>query len=130
MPQAINITVKDGQSTPADTLFTLLTPAAGTNPAVWVARTKGPTTACQPRVDISSEGFKGGRRVRVTIKVPSYTVGSDGKVSIEDAWHAAAAVTIPDRVPASFRADGAAYLANVLAAAIVKESNIDGYAPA
>ncbi len=128
MPQAANITVKDGQSTPADTLFTLLTPSAGNFPAVWVARSKGPTTATQPRLESSSEGFKGGRRVRITIKVPYYVTGTDGKSTFVDNYHVSSQVVIPDTIPAGFRADGAAYAGNLVTHALIKETITDGYA--
>lgn len=130
MPQAANLTIKDGSATPVDVTFTLLTPAAGSDPAAWTAKTKGPTTASQPRVEISSTGFKGGRRVKGTIKVPQYVTGTDGKTLIEDSFHVAYTVTIPDRVGPTFRADGAAYLGNLLTLAVMKEVNADGYAPA
>lgn len=130
MPQAANITIKDGQSTPADTLFTLLTPAAGGNPAVWTAKTKGPTAATQPRVDVSSEGFKGGRKVRVTVKVPVYVTGTDGMVRLIDSFHFTGQVTLPDTVPSANRSDGVAYTANLFSTALMKEVLSEGYAPA
>lgn len=130
MPQAINITIKDGQSTPADCLFTLLTPAAGNSPAVWSAKTKGPTSASQPRVELSGEGFRGGRKLRLTVKVPAYVTGTDGKVSLIDNFHFSGQVTIPDTVPVAFRADAVAYIGNLLSHALIKETLTDGYAPA
>lgn len=130
MPQASHITIKDGQSTPADCLFTLLTPSAGNSPAVWNAKTKGPTSASQPRVEMSSEGFRGGRKVRLTVKVPAYVTGTDGKVSLIDTYHFSGQITVPDTVPAAFRADAVAFIGNLLSHALVKEVLVDGYAPA
>lgn len=134
MPQAQNITVKDGASTPADTQFTLMTPAAGNSPAVWNAKSKGPVTAAQPKLEISSQGFKNGRtagrKVTLTLRVPAWSIAADQSLNISDAYFARVDVTVPDRVAASFRADGAAFIGNLIANAIIAEVFRDGYAPA
>lgn len=127
MPQAANFTVLDGAATPADTLFTLLTPASGKSPAVWVAKSKGPTVATQPKVDVSTTGTKVGRSLRLSFRLPYWVTGTDGRVSVVDSLFASLNVVVPDTVPDANRDDFVALLANIIANEIVREMIRDGH---
>lgn len=127
MPQAANFTVKDGAATPVDTLFTLLTPAAGKSAAVWVAKSKGPTVATQPKVDVSTTGTKVGRALRLSFRLPYWVTGTDGRVTVVDSQFASLNTTVPDTIPDANRADFVALFANIIATALVKEMLKDGH---
>lgn len=127
MPQAANFTVKDGAATPVDTLFTLLTPAAGKSAAVWVAKSKGPTVATQPKVDVSTTGTKVGRALRLSFRLPYWVTGTDGRVTVVDSQFASLSATVPDTIPDANRADFVALFANIIATALVKEMLKDGH---
>ena len=127
MPQAANFTVKDGAATPVDTLFTLLTPASGKSPAVWVAKSKGPNVAAQPKVDASTTGTKIGRSLRLSFRLPYWVTGTDGRVTVVDSMFASLNTTVPDTIPDANRDDFVALFANIVASAIVREMIRDGH---
>lgn len=127
MPQAASFTVEDGAATPVDTLFTLLTPAAGKSAAVWVAKSKGPTVATQPKVDVSTTGTKVGRALRLSFRLPYWVTGTDGRVTVVDSQFASLSMTVPDTIPDANRADFVALFANIIATALVKEMLKDGH---
>ena len=127
MPQAANFTVQDGAATPVDTLFTLLTPASGKSPAVWVAKSKGPNVAAQPKVDASTTGTKIGRSMRLSFRLPYWVTGADGRVTVVDSMFASLNTTVPDTIPDANRDDFVALFANIVASAIVREMIKDGH---
>lgn len=130
MSQASNFTVNDGATTPVATLFTSVQPASGNLPATYMARTKGPSSASQPTIAISSSGKKGSREVRQTIRTPYYVTGTDGVTRVQDAMFTEIRTVLPDSVPDAVRADHYAYVSNSVDIAQIKESMKDGYAPA
>lgn len=127
MPQAANFTVQDGAATPVDTLFTLLTPASGKSPAVWVAKSKGPNVAAQPKVDVSTTGTKIGRSMRLSFRLPYWVTGTDGRVSVVDSLFASIHTVVPDTIPDAHREDFAVLLANIVANSVVREMIKDGH---
>lgn len=129
MPQASNFTIKDGASSPADTLFTNLQPAGGTLPAYYVARSKGPAAASQPSIRVSSEGKAGSRKVTRTIRTPYFVTGSDGVSKVVDYCMTTVTTTLPDTVPDTVRADHQAYVANSSDVAQISEAERGGFAP-
>lgn len=129
MPNAVNFTIKDGASTPADTLFTNVQPAGGNLPALYIAKAKGPSVNCQPRLNVSSTGNTKTREVRMTIRTPYWTTGGDGTTRVIDSVFTEIRTVLPDSVPDSVRNDHNAYVANSLDVPQMKESNTSGYAP-
>lgn len=129
MPQAANFTIKDGASTPADTVFTNLQPAGGTLPAVYQARAAGPNPALQPKVSLSSEQQRNGRRIRQTVRTPYYIVGTDGVPRLVDSCFTEIITTLPDSVPDSVRSHHWAYVSNSADVPQIAESFKNGYAP-
>lgn len=130
MPQASNFTIKDGSSTPADVLFTNLQAASGNLPAVYQARSKGPTAAVQPKISISSKGQGKAREVRITYSVPQQrTDPVTGFVTTVDAAFAELRFVQPDNVTDAVRADLVAYVSNSVQVPQLKDACTTGYAP-
>lgn len=129
MPQATNFTIKNGASTPADTVFTNLQPAGGTLPAVYQARAAGPNSALQPKISLSSEQQRSGRRVRQTIRTPYYVVGTDGVSRLVDSCFTEVITTLPDSVPDDVRSHHWAYVSNSADIPQIADSFKNGYAP-
>lgn len=129
MPTAINFTIKDGASTPADTLFTNLQPAGGSLPAVYQAKTKGVNAASQPKIQVSSETTNQGRRVRMTIRTPYSVLGTDGVTKVVGSAFTEITTTLPDLIPDSVRGDHWAYVANSCDVPQLADAGKQGYAP-
>ena len=129
MSQAANFTIKDGASTPADTVFTCVQPAGGNLPATYFARAKGSSSAYQPKIAISSKGGKKIREVFQTVLVPYSVVDGGGKPTLVDNAYAEIRVVLPDTVPDSVRSDLRAYVANSVDVAQIVDAMITGYAP-
>jgi len=129
MAQATNFTIKDGASTPADTVFSNVQPAGGTLPAVYFARTKGPNPSSQPRIQISGKGGKKLREVLQTVMTPYFVTGTDGKVTVVDNCYTEIRHVLPDSVPDDVRAHHNAYVRNSLDVPQVAESGTTGYPP-
>lgn len=129
MPIAANFTVNDGASTPVATLFTNIQPAGGNLPAVYVAKTKGPSVVAQPKIAVSSTGSAKAREVRMTIRTPFWVTGTDGVTKVQDSVFSEIRTVLPDTVPDAVRADHMAYVANSCDIAQVKEALTTGYAP-
>lgn len=129
MPIASNFTIKDGASTPADTVFTNVTRSGGSLPATYYARSKGTAQAHQPVLRVSSRGVQKGRETKTTIAVPFSVLGADGVTRVVDTAHATLVVTLPDAVPSAARSDLRAYLANSLDITQFVETNTEGFAP-
>lgn len=129
MPQASTFTIKDGASTPADTVFTNIQPAGGNLPSVYLAKAKGPATNAQPKIAVSSTGTAKTRETRTTVRTPYWVTGVDGVTRVQDSCFTETRTVIPETVPDAVRSDHAAYVANSLDVAQVRESVRDGYAP-
>lgn len=129
MPSASTFSIPDGAGTPVSTMFTLLQPAGGTLPATYVAKTKGPSVAAQPKIAISSTGSGKTRESRITIRTPYWVTGTDGLTKIQDSVFTEIRSVVPDTVPDSVRADHAAFVANSLDVPQIREAYRDGFAP-
>lgn len=129
MPQAANFTIKNGASTPADVVFTNLQPAGGSLPAVYQARAAGPNPALQPKISLSSEQQRSGRRVRQTVRTPYYITGTDGVPRLVDSCFSEIITTLPDSVPDDVRANHWAFVSNSADVPQIADSGKNGYAP-
>lgn len=129
MPIATNLTINDGQNTPVAVVFTNIQPAGGNLPAVYLAKTKGPSVLAQPKIAISSSGNAKSRETRVTVRTPYWVTGTDGVTKVQDSVFTEVRTVLPDTIPDAVRADHVAYVQNLLAQAQVKEAMRDGYAP-
>lgn len=130
MPIASNFTIKDGSATPADTVFSMLQPTSGNLPAIYVAKSKGPSVSAQPKIAVSSSGDTKKRETRITVRTPYWVLGTDGVARVQDSCFTEIRVVLPETVPDAVRADHAAYIWNLLNVPQVKESIREGYSPA
>lgn len=129
MPQASNVTVKDGATTPADTLFTMIQPSGGNLPATYVAKSKGPSMSAVPKVMISATGTAKTRETKLTFRTPFWVTGTDGVTKVIDSAFTEVKTVLPESVPDAVRKDHQAYVANFLDNVQVQETMRDGYAP-
>lgn len=129
MPQAANITVNNGATTPVSKLFTLMTPAAGDRGlAIWALK-EGASPAVFPK--FTAMAYATGNRSRksqLKLHLPySYTDSTTGLAKAGPAFEFNGDFTVPDEFPEALRADAVAYTANLIANAIIKEMIRDGY---
>lgn len=124
---AENFTIKD--SAGADVLFTAVASAAGNTPSVWYAKSRGSAAAFQPKIQLSSNGRSGnGRDVKMTIAVPVTVTDDNGVERVVDTEFYEIRKVGPGRIPARTQADAAAFVANAMDVAEVRNAFRDGYA--
>lgn len=120
MPQATNITVKNGAG--VDKTFTLMTPAAGDGgKALWALK-EGAYSAIFPILDASARpGADGKRRLNITFKFPStYTDTATGLTMLSVFAGANVQVILPDTFPENQKDDFVSYLTNLLSSPMLK----------
>lgn len=128
MPTASNITIND--SAAVAVVFTNVTGASGALPAVYYAKTKGTAAAFQPKLSISSKGMaNSGREVKMTLALPVTVIDENGIEKVLDTEFYEIRKVGPGRIPALQQADAAAYVANALDVAQIREAFRDGFAP-
>jgi len=129
MPQMANITVKDNSNT--DVVFTALAASGGDGvPARWRVEDASTPVALRATADLKtvSNGPKTARRMVVDISIPEVVLNTTtGLKTLVARTPLRAEITIPSN------GTNAAYAAtvalNFLAAALVKDSAISGFAP-
>lgn len=129
MPTASNFSINNGAATPVSTLFTNLQPAGGNLPAVYLAKTTGPSVSAQAKIAISATGSAKTREMRQTIRTPYWVTGVDGVTKVLDSCFTEIRTVLPESVPDDVRANHAAYVANSCDEAQVRASMKEGYAP-
>lgn len=128
MPQATNVIVNNAAAV-AKT-FALAAPASGNMPAVWFLR-EGANQTVYPKLEVSSDKIvKGsGRKVKLTLRVPTAVTSSTGVVSNAGDMFFSIDAAVPALVPDSVRDDAIAFIGNIVINAIMKETFKTGYAP-
>lgn len=129
MSQAANFTIKDGATTPADTVFTNVKPAVGQSAAEYYARAKGPSPALQPKVKASDKATASSRVYTQIVETPYWVTGADGVSRRVDAAHTVITTTLPTTIPDAVRNDHYAYVANSVDVAQFQDGFKNGYAP-
>lgn len=123
MPQAIDLVVKNGASTPVDKTFTLISPAAGYNGvAEWLLK-EGVSQVSFPNLTISAarNQQRSSRTAKIRLRVPAtYTDPTSGLEAHLGNFDFHATVTVPDVFPESMKADAVAFTANLLNHALIK----------
>lgn len=127
MPQATNITLKDENG--ADVVFTLLTPAAGSSPAVWVAKGTGTSPATQDKIECSSQSKAGVRTPVWTMKTIDRSENSSGKEVANGSHLTILSDAVTNSVSDAVHARAAAYAKSLAAEAIYTETATSGFAP-
>lgn len=137
MPQAVNLTLKNGAATPVNKTFTLLAPAAGyAGIAEWALK-EGVSPNVFPRITAMARqgntpnGVKATNKViQIKVRTPVYyTDPATSMPQIVDYGEVMVSVKLPDSMPTAARADLAAYTSSLLGDSMVKAMFEDG-APA
>ena len=120
MPQAINLTIKDGAN--VDTLFELLTPSAGDGGiAEWVHR-DGSISSVFPVISASARktGNKS-RQLRVKVRLPSsYTDAVTGQTVVASGAEFNGTFSVPNDFPEALKDDWVAFACNTINHALFK----------
>lgn len=129
MPQATDIVVKNGATTPVDKTFTLVSPAAGDGGvALWYLK-EGPVSAAF--IAFTASAHKTGnasRKLNLRLTFPSsYTDVSTGKTVLGPRALVNFTVSIPDDFPESAKNDLSAFTANLINHSLVKAAARDAY---
>lgn len=126
MPQAINLTIKNAAN--VDKTFTLLTPAPGYGtPAEWALR-EGATSVVYPTFSLSAQKTKNrSRKTALKVRVPAvYTSVATGLPVVASNFEFNGTISVPDDFPDNQKDDAVAYVANIVANALVKSCYRDG----
>lgn len=129
MPQAVDLIIKNGATTPVDKTFTLITPAAGDGGVAQWALKEGTISSVFPVITAMSQrtGNKS-RQLRIKVKTPSsYTDSVTGLTSVNAAAEANLTVSVPDSFPESQKADFVAFVTNALNTTLLKSMIRDAY---
>lgn len=126
MPTATNLVVKNAAN--VDKTFTLLSPAAGYNsPAEWALK-EGALGIQFPTFTLTAKKTTNASRQSVVkFRYPVYTTDSVTQLPIRQAaFEFNGTASIPDVFPENMKDDAVAYVANLIAHAIVRGSMRDG----
>lgn len=129
MPQATNVTVKNGASTPVDKTFELISPASGDGSmASWALR-EGPISSVFPGVTYSSTVTgNGARTAKMKIRVPSsYTDTPTGQTIVGPWVEANLSVNVPSGFPENAKSDAVAFVTNLIGHTLFKQALRDAY---
>lgn len=130
MPQAVDLVIKDGATTPVDKTFTLITPAAGDGGvAKWVLK-EGAISGAFPVITAqAAESVTGKQRtLKVRFKLPSSFVDpATGRTIVTRGGQMNAVFDIPDEMPESSKSHFVAYSTNVLKTALMQAMIRDAY---
>lgn len=132
MPQATDLVVNNGATTPVAKTFTLITPSAGLGSIAQWALREGPISSVFPQLTTSANQTKGSgvRSLNVKFKLPSsYTDAVTGLTNVGSHAECNFSVRIPPDFPEALKADLVAYTLNLLNTALLK-SMIKDAAPA
>lgn len=122
MPQAVDLVINNGASTPVAKTFKLYAPAAGDNSQAQWRLQEGLVATVFPRLSILTRSTgQQARKTVVKFRLPAtYQDAATGLVKVDTAFDAELNVTVPDGFPESLKNDAVAYLANVINHPLVK----------
>lgn len=123
MPQAANITVKNGAATPVDKVFELLTPAASDGSSALWALKEGANSKTFNTVEASSRknASRDAQKLAMTYVFPSTYVDAASTLTlVKDRAVVNITVTIPDDFPEAKKDDLVAFTANLTNSTLVK----------
>lgn len=117
MTQIANIVVKNGAATPADVTFVAYQPQSGSDPAVWYAKTGDTRNKWTSLTSTVRRTPNKASKLRFNITIPLFDVLGVQYGSIPTSVE----MTIADVAPATNISDAQAYLANIMASAVIKD---------
>lgn len=127
MPQATNITLKNELD--EDVVYTLLTPAAGSSPAVWAAKGTGDSPATQDKIECSMSSKSGVRTPVWTIKTIDRSTNSAGKEVANGSHLTIMSDAVANSVSDEVHARASAYAKSLAASTLYAQVSTTGYAP-
>lgn len=129
MPQATNVTVKNGATTPVDKTFQLVSPASGDGSlASWVLK-EGAVSSSFPSVTYSSTvSGNGARTAKMKIRVPSsYVEAATGQTIVGPWVEGNLSVNVPGAFPEASKDDAIAFIVNLIGHNAFKTALRDAY---
>lgn len=127
MPQAIDLIVKNGATTPVSKTFTLISPASGDGGvATWVLK-EGAISSVFPMFTASARKTNNrSRKAQYKFRLPSsYTDTVTGLTAVSTAAEINFDVSVPDTFPESLKNDFVAYAVNLFSDDLVKSMTRD-----
>lgn len=131
MPSIASITVKKADGT-TDVVYTAVAGASGDKtPAVFRNNTVGTTTAERPLLQVQSlsNGPKTARRINCDYVWPLVTTDAGGNKVVSGKMSATASVLVPQNQDPAVIKEQAYQFGNLMAAALIKSTFEEGYAP-
>lgn len=122
MPQAADIVLKNGASTPVDKTFTLISPSAGDNAyANWRLK-EGVISTIFPRIaTLARANGNKARKANIKLQIPSsYTDTVTGLTKVGSSFDMNVDITVPDDFPEALKNDAVAFATNLMANAIIR----------
>lgn len=129
MPQATDLTVKNGASTPVDKTFNLIAPASGDGGIAQWALKEGPISAVFPTLTASARPTSNAsRQLRIKFRTPSsFTEAATGRTLVASGAEMNVTFSIPGDYPESLKADFVAFSTNLLNHSLIKAMIRDAY---
>lgn len=133
MPQIANVTIKKADGT-TDITYTAVSPASGSDPAVFKSQTIGTSAGQQPEMRVSAKGrvVKGSpyRDLTLTYKYPkSVSNTTTGEITITEGFSGTINAHMNQTMTATELKEAAYQFGNLVASTLVKQCLNDGYAP-
>lgn len=128
MPQATDITINNGASTPVAKTFTLYAPAAGDNSyANWRLK-EGAISSVFPRIAmLARPTSNNARKSIVKLRIPSsYTDTVTGLTKVGSSFDMEINTSVPDDFPEALKNDAVAFAKNLVAHSITQAVMRDG----
>lgn len=129
MPQATDLVVKNGASTPVDKTFTLISPAAGDGGiASWALREGVISSVFPTFTTMARATAANSRQVRVKYRQPSsYTDAVTGRTLVASGAEMNVTFSIPNDFPEALKADYVAFSLNLLTTPLVRAQIRDAF---
>lgn len=129
MPQAEDITINNGASTPEPKTFVLINPAAGDGGVASWALKEGLISSVFPSFTaVASKTGNKSRKLTLKLRVPSsYTDSVTGLTNVGSAAEANVTMSLPDDFPEARKDDVLAFMTNIIAHPLVQEMLHDAY---
>lgn len=128
MPQAADITVKNGAGTPIDKTFSLISPAAGDSGIAMWALKEGAISGVFPQLTAQARVTKTSRVLKVKFRLPSsFTESVTGRTMVGSRAEMNVDFTVPEDFPEALKSDYVAFSVNLLNSTLLKSMIRDAY---
>lgn len=123
MPQAVNLVLNNGATTPVAKTFHLISPAAGDGGVATWALKEGVISSVFPRLTAAAARTNNAsRKLTVKFRLPSsYTESVTGRTMVGSAAEMNATFSIPGDFPEALKGDFVAFATNALRSALFQE---------